>query len=549
MTKYTAAHLSRRGFIGALAGTVVVGALASCSSSGATSAADKLPAARIKVNPSIPSWKADASTKKSLTWYVDQTWWNPPMQSKVAAQIAKDLNITIKYVSGDDTKLNTFFASGNLPDIITLSGDTNPAAATANQWALPLNQLATKYDPYWNKIASAQTMEWFKLSDGNTYGYPGFSNSAKDYASGAIKPEEAFIIRKDVYKALGSPKISTPDDFVKLMRDIKARFPALTPLGFSANGALDGTVQDLLGVPYYQHGKVYDRNTDADYLKWIEAIRQVGAAGGFSQDELNATDTVFQQNVSSGKFASVIIGSAVNYGSSLQALLQAHPDQQYIAIDAIQSTVGNKPVLQQAGISGFMPNYITHSTKDPQSAMELFTYLQSDYGQMLTNYGFEGTTYQKSSGGDVQLLPAIKSEAANNNNQYNQEWGIGQFYLFGHDKWKAVDPTDSYPAALTTIFDWGKERLTPEFPVERTTAFATGSAEGRDYTNINNRWLTTLATMVTASSAANVKQALAGYETFRDSNGWSQVQAAMNKSVKSSLKTLGMPANASTPNK
>src|SRR5262249_11737044 len=151
----------------------------------------------------------------------------------------------------------------------------------------------------------------------------------------------------------------------------------------------------LVGVPYYQDGKVYDRNTDPEYLKWIEAIRQVGAAGGFSQDQLNATDTVYQQNISTGTFATVIIGSAINYASSLQALLDANPSQQYIAIDAIKSTAGKRPVLQQAGISGFMPTYITHSTKGPQSAMELFTYLQSDYGQLLTSYGLEGTTYQK----------------------------------------------------------------------------------------------------------------------------------------------------------
>lgn len=301
-------------------------------------------------------------------------------------------------------------------------------------------------------------------------------------------------------------------------------------------------------MPYYKDGKYYDRNTDPDYLKWIEAIRQVGAAGGFSQDELNATDTVYQQNISSGRFASIIMGSAINYASSLQALLQAHPDRQYIAISAIQSTVGNKPVLSQAGISGFLPNYITHSTKDPQSAMELFTYLQSDYGQMLTTYGFQGKTYKRDANGTVQLLPAIKKESADNNDQYNKEWGIGQFYLFGHDKWKDVDPTDSYPAALTTVFDWGKGRLTPEFPTETATNFATGSIQGRDYTNITNKWMTTLATMVTAPNAAKAQAALSAYESFRNNNGWTQVLAAMNKNVQASLKKLDMSARTSTPN-
>ncbi|WP_252899748.1 extracellular solute-binding protein [Lactococcus fujiensis] len=204
------------------------------------------------------------------------------------------------------------FASGKLPDIISTWDMTTQVSKTANKWALPLNQLATTYDPYWNKVASEDTMNWFKLSDGNTYGYPDYSNTEADYKSGAIKPQEAVVIREDVYKALGEPKMDTPEDFVKVMKQIKEKYPNLTALGFGAMtnpdaNALDSTVQNLLGVPYYKDGKIYDRDMDKDYLTWLKALRQVHQDGGISDDSFTATDDKYKQNIQTGKYAAIIL--------------------------------------------------------------------------------------------------------------------------------------------------------------------------------------------------------------------------------------------------
>ncbi len=112
--------------------------LAACSSSNASGSSDssggvpsgvKLPAARVKATSSAPAWKQDTKKAKTLTWFVDQTWWNVNWgQDAVTKQIEKELNIKINFVVGDDTKLNTYFAGGNLPDIITNDSMTNQAA-------------------------------------------------------------------------------------------------------------------------------------------------------------------------------------------------------------------------------------------------------------------------------------------------------------------------------------------------------------------------------------------------------------------------------------
>lgn len=43
------------------------------------------------------------------------------------AQIKKDLNVDIEFISGDDSKLNAMISSGDMPDIVTLTEKTGQA--------------------------------------------------------------------------------------------------------------------------------------------------------------------------------------------------------------------------------------------------------------------------------------------------------------------------------------------------------------------------------------------------------------------------------------
>ena len=154
-----------------------------------------------------PAWKLDKKEELTqLTWYVNADWWNTDFGNDVVTKkIKEDLNINIKFITGDDTKLNTFFAGSDMPDLITVFDSNSPVVQKAATWALPLNDLAEKYDPYFNKVAAQDTLNWLQ-EDGKTYGYPNYSNTQEDYDSGNIPAKTAFIIRKDVYEA-GKPSL------------------------------------------------------------------------------------------------------------------------------------------------------------------------------------------------------------------------------------------------------------------------------------------------------------------------------------------------------
>ncbi|MEK4111308.1 putative aldouronate transport system substrate-binding protein [Paenibacillus sp. DS2363] len=500
---------------------------------------------RYTVDPEKPAWQLDKKEEATdLTWYVNADWWNTDFgKDIVTKKIKEDLNINIKFITGDDTKLNTFFAGGDMPDLLTVFDSNSPVVQKAATWAMPLNDLAEKYDPYFNKVAAADTLNWFQLADGKTYGYPNYSNTQEDYDSGNIPAKTAFIIRKDVYEALGSPVIGTPEEFQNVMKRIKQEFPALIPFGFNAvgegTGSLGDTLQDFIGVPLEnENGEFYDRNLDEDYLTWLKTLNTVYRDGNISDDSFADDGTAFEEKVKSGKYATMLLDGTPQQGGNLQIYMSANPGKEYVAIDGPQSTKGNAPTLNQSGITGWMINFISKDCKDPAKAIQIFTYLLSEEGQTLMNYGIEGETYQTKADGSVELLPAVKDMQLNNADQFKKDYRMGEFMFFGHDRHKALS-ADAFPEAIKQMQEWGKGKLKPHFILENISPDQ-GTPEARALSAINTKWNTTLVSMVRSKDDASYDNALASYKSFLGENRWEEIVKVRSEKMKLNKEKLGI---------
>lgn len=534
----------KKSLVGSL---LIAGALLSLAACGGSKKEDtatkevKLPdiADRYTPDKDTPAWQLDKKEETTkLTWYVNADWWNTEYgKDMVTKKIKDDLNVDIKFITGDDTKLNTYFAGGDMPDIVTVFDSNSQVARKADSWALPLQDLAEKYDPYFNTVAREETLNWYKLGDGKSYGYPDYSNVQSDFDSGDIYSRDAFIIRKDVYEAIGKPDFSTPEGFVEGMKKIKAQFPDLIPFGFndfasdgSSNGSMDTVVQDMLGVPYTKDGKYYDRNLDEDYLEWVKAFRQVHQDGNVSDDTFTDDGDKFKEKLQTGKYATVMIGSFVNQGIPLQTFKASNPDAEYMAIDGIQSTVGNEPTLTQAGISGWMINYISQKCEDPAKAIQVFTYLLSDEGEMLTNFGIEGDTYTLEADGTVKWTDEARKIQQDDPEKWQLEYRMGEFIQFGHDRFKAMNP-DSYVDAVKQMQEWGDGKLTSQFLTENIGPDA-GTQEARAQSAIQTNWSTTLVGMLRAKDEATLEGLLEDYKAFQKDNKIDDVNKVRNEKIK-----------------
>jgi putative aldouronate transport system substrate-binding protein len=105
---------------------------------------------RYELDENTPAWKLDKKEEVTeLTWYINADWKMAPFgEDATTKKIKEDLNIDVKYITGDDAKLNALISSGDMPDIVTLMQKDTPAGNKADKWAYSLNELADKYDPF-----------------------------------------------------------------------------------------------------------------------------------------------------------------------------------------------------------------------------------------------------------------------------------------------------------------------------------------------------------------------------------------------------------------
>ena len=499
---------------------------------------------RYTVDASAPAWKLDTKEMTELTWYVNADWWNTEWGNDIVTQkMEEDLHVKINFITGDDTKLNTYFAGEDMPDLITIFDSSSQAALKADSWAYPLYELADQYDPYFRQVASDETISWLQLDDGKGYGYADYSNTKEDYESGMLYAKTAFVIRKDVYEALGKPSMGTQEEFLNVLSQIKEQYPELYPLGFNAfttdsTGSMGDSFQDFIGVPLKNEDNTfYNRNLDDDYLSWIRTFNQAYRNGCISDDSFADDGTAFEEKVKSGKYACIMMEGTPQCSGFLTTWMSENPDAMYIAIDGPQSTTGNAPALNQAGISGWMVSYITKSCSDPAKAIQIFTYLLSEEGQILTTYGIEGVTYTVNAEGKYELLPEIKEVQEKENDRFKKEYRLGEFIFFGHDKYKALSD-DAYPDSIKQMQAWGQGKLVPHFILENTDPDA-GTAEARSYSAIKTEWATSLVSMLRAGDDTSFEAALDEYKQFLADNDWDAIVAVKNEKMAKNVIKLG----------
>lgn len=526
---------------------ISLAAFAGCSGSGAEISIDELEEPRYELDENTPAWQLDEEENVELTWYVNAEWFDRAYgEDVITKKLKEDLNLDINFVTGDDSNLNTLFSGGDLPDLITIFDGQSQSALRAPTWALPLRELADQYDPFFHQVAQEQTLDWYQLEDGYTYGYPSYSNTIDDYEADIIPGSDAFIIREDIYQAIGEPEMSTPEQFLEGLQLIKEEFPEVVPFafrGFGSDGdvgSIGETFQNHLGVPIVdESGEWYNRNLDDSYLEWIRTFNEAYQMGLISDDNFSDDNTVFEEKVEQGKYGSIFASGIAQLSGSLQTNVARDADQRYIAIDGPENQEGNEPTLNQAGLSGWTVTYITNKVSDPQKAIQLFTYLLSDEGQYLTTFGVEGETFDFNEEGKAVLRDEVLQMRNDNPEEYKKNYRLGEFWFFGHDGFALEHGENEASVAVDQIQKWTKGKLKPQFLIENT-APDQGTAEARSLVNINSTWATTLASMIRAKDDDDFDRLVNEYEDFLETNNFSAIETIRNEKMDENRERLGI---------
>ncbi len=500
----------------------------------------------------IPGWQLHADDKVTLEWYVNYSWftidWGENLVSKT---ITEETGIDIEFVvpkGNESEKFNALISSGTLPDIITLGWWENQIGEMINRdMVYALNELADEYDAYFWQVANPQIMDWNKKEDGNVYFYPNSFYVPRDYEErDDIGSNQTFLVRKDIYEAIGSPDMTTPEGFQDAVRKAVEMFPEvdgepLIPIGaheFNDTGCVsfDQYLQNFLAVPYEKDGRFYDRYTDEDYIEWLKAFRQLGSEGYLARDIFIDRRTQMEEKLAKGRYFCMIY-QRTDMEAQQKKLYAENPECIYIAVDGPKNAKCDDHILPGTGSNGWTVTLISKSCERPDRAIELLSYLMSEHGQKLIYLGVEGVTYDMVDGKPV-VKPKVRELLNTNRAEYDRIYGADDAYWMLQNNVMQLNWRSEPEEPMGQLEQWTYQYT--HYLGQYEVNFETNTEAGNADVNIKKLWSQTLPKLLLAESDEEFDELMEDFVTERQKLGYDVVVEESERQMKEAKERLGM---------
>jgi putative aldouronate transport system substrate-binding protein len=498
-----------------------------------------------------PGWKSNTDPI-TFDWYINFAWFpskwgEDPTSQYVTRKTGVDINFIVP-AGNENEKLNAMIASGKLPDFITLGWyEDGVKRMIEGGLVLPLNKLAEEYDPYFFKVADPAKLSWYTQPDGNVYGYPNASSSPKDYElyGEQYTSNQTFVVRKDMYEALGKPDMRTPEGFLDALRRAKEMFPVvngqpLIPLGLhefgeTGNYSLQDYLQNFLAIPREKDGKLYDRQTDPEYVRWLKVFRQANEEGLLAKDIFIDKRPQMEEKIAQGRYFAMLYQRS-DFTAQQNVLYANDPDSVYIAIDGPANANLDPPTLAGPSISGWTLTLISKDVKDKERAIQFLTYLISEEGQKDLYLGEKGVTWDTIDGKD-QFLPEALELLQTDRSAFDKQYGASFTFWMLMDTNMNLQWTPPSVEPFKQMEDWtkGKTYSFSQFDLLDPPA---NSEEGIAKTKIDQEFGKALPKLLLAKDEAEFDKIWNDYLAERDKAGWDKLQAYRQMKYEENVKKL-----------
>ena len=504
--------------------------------------------------PAVSVSEKESSSEDTVTfdWYINYSWYNTPWgQNAVSQEITKRTGVNINFITpqgNEEEKLNALIASGTLPDLITLGWwEPQMNEIIQGDMVYALNELADQYDPYFWEVSDPQAVSWYTQSDGNIYGYPNSSITPADVENNDnIGSNQTFLVRKDIYEAIGSPDMTTIEGFEAAVKKAAQMFPEvegkpLIPVGahvFDDTGSVsfDKYLQNFLAVPYEKDGKLYDRYTDPEYIEWLKMFRRLGQEGYLATDIFLDQRVQMEEKIAEGRYFCMIY-QHTDMASQQKSLFAKDPDSIYIAVDGPKNKNGDDHVLPTSSVSGWTITFVSKNCKHPDRAIKFIDFMLSEEGQKLVYLGIEGLTYDVIDGKET-VKPEIIELLNTDRTTYDELYGADDAYWMFQDnvmqlKWK---PDNSGPTAQLEEWTYRYSAYTGQYDV----ILPSDTEDAYISDRIDNLWSTTLPELLLSDSDQEFDEILEDFKAKRAELGYDQLQEKRYQYVREAKKKLGL---------
>jgi len=506
---------------------------------------------QVAVNADEPAWKSDTDPI-TFDWYLNFSWFpNKWGVDPTSQYITKKTGVNINFIvpaGNENEKLNTMMASGELPDFITLGwGEDAVKKMIEGEMVLPLNELADQYDPYFFKVADADKLNWYTQPDGKVYGYPNASSSPSDYEKFGenFASNQTFLVRKDIYEAIGKPDMRTPEGFLNALNAAKEKFPEvngqpLIPFGVhefkdTGNDSFEWYIQNFLAIPQVKDGKLYDRSTDPEYISWMKTFRQANEMGLLAKDIFIDKRPQMEEKIAQGRYFAMLYQRSDLANQNISRY-QEDPNSVYIAVDGPANSKMDPPRLGGPSIAGWTVTLISKHVKDKERAIKFLTYLISEEGNKDLYLGEKGFSYDTIDGKD-QFKPEVLDLMNKDRSTFDKQYGSSYTY------WMLMDTNMNLQWAPPSVEpikqpeDWTKGKVVSLSEFDNINPTGT-SAEGIASMKMAQQWGKVLPKLLLSKDEEEFDKIWEEYQQYRKSNGLETVQAYQQQAYEENLKKL-----------
>jgi putative aldouronate transport system substrate-binding protein len=523
-------------------------------------------------------WHGDTSPI-TLDIYLNGSWmdftWTTDIPTRVTTFITEQTGVTVNYIIpvGDETeRLNMMIVSRDLPDIAMI--DNGPII---NEMAdigmfLDLTVLAEKYDSTFFDIVSPSQIELNSHPNG-FFEYPNFAFSFEaaldSFASGDLGLVNSFgadtvvVVRKDIYEAIGSPDMTTPEGFINGLSMAKEMFPTWNGLpmymvDFSSfdsgesNGV--GYLEELLALPAYNpDGTLFDRVTDPDFVTWLKTYRLAYEMGLISRDTfIDDTGAINEKRLNGQYFMS--FAGRPRTGDFNEEVFNEHNGAEtgvyYIALDAIQNSRGDQMVPHaKVSLGGWLGSFISATCRDPARALRFLNYVNGFEGQHAFVFGMEGITFDFVDG--IEVMRPFVTDGSISSEDFVRNYDIyAHHWLWWNNDfqipfWLQLEAGEER-GIMGNIQDFIGERMmaNPEKSMRPEFTFNMDFESGSDLAIsdglITEEWNVAIVQLLTAPTEAEFDRIMNAFLARRSDLGFEAVMEARLQMVRANRETLGM---------
>lgn len=488
----------------------------------------------------------------TLKWYINYSWFGTEWgRNLVSQKITEETGVNIEFIvpKGNETeKLDSMLASGTLPDLVTLGWyeKENQRMISGDQ-VYALNELADKYDKSFYQAADEEVIKWFTQSDGNIYGYPNHSYTYHDFLENAdMSSHQNFLVRKDIYEAIGSPDMTTPEGFSDAVKEAARMFPQvdgkpLIPIGGAeftntGNNSFDVYLQNFLAIPREKNGEFYDRNTDEEYISWLKVLRQLGEEGYLSDEIFIDKRYQLEEKIREGRYFCLFYQN-IDMEDQIKAIYSENPEQIYMAVEGPRNSKGEDPQLPVPGVNGWTVTYISKNCTVPDRAIRFISYMLSEEGQKLICYGVEGEMYQMD-GDTLVRNPEIVELVNTDRSKYNELYGADSTYWMFETGISVMNMQKETPDYIREMNEWAVPYTVYSGQYELN--FGEDAEMTNIYDNLSALWGDTLPRLLLADTEKEFDEILEEYICEREENNYREFCEAVTKLYKANKEKLGI---------